>query len=131
MLLIRIPYHEIGPPSRTDRSLPPIDNLRALGPEAASAIQVFNNGVAFAAIVENSRDRNVEAVLFDDVCGRSRCCQQEILFCVGDIVAIERCLRKDQIADIDRISGLRSLAQESFGILRIKPRFPRIRIDAE
>ena len=90
LLLVRIPYHEIGPPSGTDLSLPPIDDLRALGPEAASAIQVFNDGVPFSAIEKNSRDRNVEAVLLDDVCGRSRRCLQEILFRVGDIVSVER-----------------------------------------
>src|SRR5215831_20449651 len=90
LLLIRIPHHEIGPSSGTDLGLPPIDDLRALGPEAASTIQVFNNGVPFAAIEKNSRDRNVEAVLFDDVYGRSRRCLQEILFRVGDIVSVER-----------------------------------------
>ena len=103
---------EVGPPSCSNRSFPPTDQLRALRPQDSASAQIFENRILLPAIEEDPRDRDIKSILFDSTCPGCCCGLQEVTFGIFDVIPIERDLRQDKISRVDRISRSRVFAQE-------------------
>jgi hypothetical protein len=87
-----------------NRIFPASDQLRALRPELAASMKVLYDRVFLTSIKQYASYRCVQTVLLDSLSTGSCRCFEEISFCVGDIVVIERGLGEDQIACINSLS---------------------------
>src|SRR5438105_2343304 len=117
---------KVGHAAGLDLAFPACDERSTLRPERAAAIQIFQDDVAFAALQESSHNGGVEAVLFDAFGARCGSSFHEVALRAGEIVLIERGLRKDQIRRIDRVSGVRMLSKQLLRVAGIESRFPGI-----